>query len=110
MNEEFKQIIEKYNDEIKSMFSEISELIKESVTVEVQEILWAKLPSFYVGKNFVRLIPFKDHLNIEAEEIQTYSSELSSFKITPKGMLQIYVGQELPKKTLIKIFGETLNK
>ncbi|WP_455715412.1 DUF1801 domain-containing protein [Anaerosporobacter sp.] len=110
MNIEFIQVIEKYNDEIKTMFSEISEIIKESVSVEVQEILWAKLPSFYVGNNFVRLIPFKDHLNIEAEEIQTYTSELSSYKITPKGMLQIYIGQDIPKDILLKAFRGTMIK
>lgn len=108
MNIEFEQLIEKYNDDIKSMFLQMSELIGNSVLVQVEEKLWAKLPSFYVGENFVRLIPFKDHLNIEAKEIITYQTELSGFKITPKGMLQIYVGQEIPKEILEKVFNETL--
>lgn len=108
MNIEFEQLIEKYNDEIKSMFRQISELVEESITVEVESELWAKLPSFYVGENFVRIIPFKDHVNIEAKEIVTYQSELSGFKITPKGMLQIYLGQEIPKEILEKVFNETL--
>lgn len=108
MNIEFEQLIEKYNDEIKSMFHQISELVGDSVSVEIEEKLWAKLPSFYVGENFVRIIPFKDHLNIEAKEIVTYKSELPFFKITPKGMLQIFLGQEIPKEILGKVFNETL--
>lgn len=108
MNIEFEQLIANHNDEIKNMFLLVSELVRDSVSVEVKEKLWAKLPSFYVGENFVRLIPFKDHLNIEAKEIVTYKSELSGFKITPKGMLQIFLGQELPKEILGKVFNETL--
>lgn len=108
MNIEFEQLIANHNDEIKRMFVQISELVGDSVSVEVQEKLWAKLPSFYVGENFVRLIPFKDHLNIEAKEVVTYKSELSGFKITPKGMLQIYLGQGIPKEILGKVFNKTL--
>lgn len=108
MNIEFEQLIANHNDEIKNMFLLVSELVRDSVSVEVKEKLWAKLPSFYVGENFVRLIPFKDHLNIEAKGIVTYKSELSGFNITPKGMLQIFLGQELPKEILGKVFNETL--
>lgn len=108
MNLEFEQLITTHNDEIKNMFCQISELIKDSVSVEVEEILWAGLPSFYVGENFVRIIPFKDHLNIEAKEIVTYKSELLGFKITPKGMLQIFSGQEIPQEILGKVFNKTL--
>lgn len=108
MNIEFEQLIANYNDEIKSMFLQVSELVGDSVSVEIEEKLWAKLPSFYVGENFVRLIPFKDHLNIEAKEIVTYKSELAGFKITPKGMLQIYLGQEIPEEILRNVFNETL--
>ena len=108
MNIEFEQLIAIHNDEIKNMFCQISKLIKDSVSVEIEEKLWAKLPSFYVGENFVRIIPFKDHLNIEAKEIITYKSELSGFKITPKGMLQIFLGQEIPKEILGKVFNKTL--
>lgn len=42
-------------------------MIFDSVSCELEEVLWAKLPSYYVGKSFVRLIPFKDHINIEAQ-------------------------------------------
>ena len=31
--------------------------------------MWAKLPTYYVGESFVRLIPFKDHINIEAKAV-----------------------------------------
>ena len=29
---------------------------------------WAMIPSYYYGERFVRIIPFKDHINVEAEE------------------------------------------
>ena len=55
----------------------------------------------------MRLIPFKDHINVEANAIIQHKDELSDYKITPKGMLQIYVRQELPADVLKTIFAET---
>lgn len=57
----------------------------------MKEKLWAKLPSYYIEDKFIRLIPFKDHINIEAKSILQYKKELKEFKITLKGMLQIYI-------------------
>lgn len=34
--------------------------------------------------------------------------ELKQFKITPKGMLQIYINQNIPSSVLQTIFKETL--
>lgn len=31
-----------------------------------QRIEWAKLPSYYCGEKFIRIIPFKDHINIKS--------------------------------------------
>ena len=56
----------------------------------------------------MRLIPFKDHINIEAEAVNQHREELADYKITPKGMLQIYVKREIPYEALKQIFAETL--
>jgi len=56
----------------------------------------------------VRLIPFKDHINIEAQAVIQHKEELSGYKITPKGMLQIYLNQDIPTNALKKIFAESL--
>ncbi len=70
--------------------------------------MWAKLPSYYAGESFVRLIPFKDHINIEAHAVVQHKEELTGYKITPKGMLQIYLKQGIPYEVLKQIFTETL--
>lgn len=70
--------------------------------------MWAKLPTYSVGESFVRLIPFKDHINIEAKAVLANAEMLSGYKITPKGMLQIFLKQEIPTDVLKKIFTETL--
>lgn len=108
MNEQVKEYIEKYPSEIIALFSELRQLIFDSIASEPNETLWAKLPSYYVGENFVRLIPFKDHINIEARAIAEHKEELTGYKITPKGMLQIFVNQEIPTDILKGIFAETL--
>lgn len=55
--------IDKYPSEIIDMYNNIRQVIIESASCEPKETLWAKLPSYYVGESFVRLIPFKDQLN-----------------------------------------------
>ena len=108
MNEQVKEYIDKYPSEIIDMFNDLRKLIFDSVSCELEEILWAKIPSYYVGESFVRLIPFKDHINIEAQSVIQYKDELAGYKITPRGMLQIYLEQDIPYDVLKQIFAETL--
>lgn len=108
MNTEIHSYIEKYSIEIQELFTELSKLISESVSCEIEEKLWAKLPSYYVGNRFIRFIPFKDHINIESSSIMKYKNDLKGFKITPKGMLQIYMNENIPSDILRIIFKETL--
>jgi uncharacterized protein YdhG (YjbR/CyaY superfamily) len=108
MKEEIQDYISQYNEEIQMYFTEIRKLVIKSVECDINEKLWAKLPSFYVGDKFVRIIPFRDHINIEAVAIQKYSQQLSQFRMTPKGMLQIYLNQDIPDNVLQIIFYETL--
>ncbi len=108
MNEQIKTYLEKYPEEITEMFGKLRQLIYESAAEAPEETMWAKLPTYSVGGKFVRLIPFKDHINIEASAIITHKDELSDYKITPKGMLQIFVKQSVPTEVLSRVFAETL--
>lgn len=110
MNEQVKEYIEKYSSEIIDMFNELRKLIFDSVSCEPEETLWAKLPSYYVGESFVRLIPFKDHINVEAKAVNQYTEELIDYKITPKGMVQIFLNQGIPDEIMKQIFAETLGR
>lgn len=108
MNEQVKDYIDKYPSEIIDMYNNLRQMILDSVSCEPTETLWAKLPSYYIGDSFVRLIPFKDHINIEAQAVISHEEELAGYKITPKGMLQIYLKQDIPYEVLKRIFAETL--
>lgn len=109
MNEQVKDCIDKYPSEIIDMYNNLRKLIFESVSCEPEETVWAKLPSYYVGESFVRLIPFKDHINIEAQAVNHHKEELAGYKITPKGMLQIYLKQDIQYEVLKQIFTETFD-
>lgn len=109
MDQDVKEYLDKYTAGVKELYTELRTLIYDSVSYEIQEKLWAKLPSYYVGETFVRLIPFKDHINIEASAVVSHKEELRGYKITPKGMLQIYLKQSIPSNVLQKIIKETLN-
>ena len=108
MNIDVKEHIDKYSVEMKELYMKLRTIIYDSISWEIEEKLWAKLPSYYVGDAFVRLIPFKDHINIEASAVIQHKEELSGCKITPKGMLQIYQHQNIPSDILQQIFRETL--
>ncbi|MBD5114228.1 MAG: DUF1801 domain-containing protein [Ruminococcaceae bacterium] len=110
MNTDVKNYIEKFSDDVKNLFSELRTLIFDSVDKEIEEKLWAKIPSYYVNENFIRLISFKDHINVEAKSIEHHKEELKGYKLTPKGMLQIYLGQDIPSEALKQIFTETLSE
>ena len=103
MNQTIAEKIIRFSSEVREMFSQLRQLIY-SVEPTVEEKLWAGLPSYYVGKEFVRLIPFKDHINIEVSIDTNCREQLSQYKFSPKGMLQIYIGQEIPSEVLLKIF------
>ena len=108
MNEQVKEYIDKYPNNIIEMYNTLRKLIFDSVSSEPQETMWAILPTYYVGESFVRLIPFKDHINIEAKAVLANTEMLSGYKVTPKGMLQIFLKQDIPADVLRKIFVETL--
>jgi len=109
MHEQVKEYLGKYPDEIKDLFCTIRHIVLESAPSEPQEMLWAKLPSYYVGESFVRLIPFQDHINIEAKAVSVYRNVLSGYRITPKGMVQIFLKQDVPVEALKQIFAETFS-
>lgn len=108
MNKQVREYIDKYPSDIIDMYNILRKLIFDSVPSEPQEIMWARLPSYCVGESFVRLIPFKDHINIEAKAVSANTEMLSGYKVTPKGMLQIFLKQDIPADALKKIFIETL--
>ena len=107
MNERVKEYLSTYPDDIVDLFHRLRQIVWDCALSEPQETLWARLPSYYVGEAFIRPIPFKDHINIESAAIPGYRDALHGCKITPKGMLQICLKQELPTDVLHHVFSET---
>lgn len=106
MQEEILDYLDKFEDDTKERFIMIYKILCESTVETINERLWAKLPSYYVGDKFVRIIPFKDHLNLEAKTISLHMDELREYKITRKGMLQIFHNENIPYELLKVIFNE----
>lgn len=108
MVEDIRNYLDKFEEKAQKQFTILYELVYESTSESIKEKLWAGLPSFYVDKNFVRIILFKDHINVEAKAVLTHKEELKEYKITPKGMLQIFENQLIPNELLKVIFKESL--
>ena len=107
MNEQVKEYLDKYTDDIRALYHDIRRLLMEMQPIP-EERLWAKMPSYYVGEAYVRLIPFQDHINIEAKAIPQFMQKLGDYKVTPKGMLQIYLKDKIPFEALKSVFEATL--
>ena len=107
MNDMISQKLSAYPTSIKDLFIQIRSLIYE-VDDKVEEKLWAKLPSYYKGDKFIRLIPFKNHINIEASSIKNHRELFTEYEITPKGMLKVFLNQDLPVDELKKVFSLTI--
>ncbi|MDD4532729.1 MAG: DUF5655 domain-containing protein [Bacilli bacterium] len=101
------QKLSTYPASVKDLFIQIRFLIYE-VDDKVEEKLWAKLPSYYRGDKFIRLIPFKNHINIEASSIKNHRELFTEYEITPKGMLKAFLNQDLPVDELKKVFSLTI--
>ena len=106
MTQEIEKYLERYPEEIVQLFMQIRDIIFSIEDISVEEKMWAKLPSYYFGEKFVRIIPFKDHINIEADGLAWHTSELEGFKFTPKGMLQIQINQEISFDVLKSVFAD----
>lgn len=111
--------MEKKNDEVTAYFMKfgfekaarlesIRALIHEIVP-EIQEKLWTGVPYFFTKKASIIIRVFGDHINFNARDVVKYCNELSAYKITPKGMLQIYDNQEIPRDALRKIIYSSMN-
>lgn len=75
MNEQVKINIENYPTAIVDKFMALRQLIFDCSNSQVEETLWAKMPTYKVKESLVRLIPFKDHINVEAQGIFNYKHQ-----------------------------------
>ena len=104
MPQEIEQYLKKYPEEIVMLFSKIRDVIYSIESIIIEEKMWAKLPSYYYKEKFIRIIPFKDHINIEAEGLVRHINDFNGCKFTPKGMLQIRTNQVIDCERLNKVF------
>lgn len=107
MDKAVETYLDKFEQDIRELFNDLRNVVFVSANEPVEEKLWAKLPSYYVGDCFVRLIPFKDHINIEAAGLARFISNLNAHRFTPKGMLQLKATESIPREVLLKAFHET---
>lgn len=109
MNEQVKEYLEKYPEGVREIFLKIRQILFECAP-GAREETWARMPSYYIGERFVRLIAFKDHINVEVGSATVDKAAFAGYKITPKGMIQIFVGQDIPRDALRALFCAALKE
>lgn len=108
ISQEITEYFEKYEPEKIERLETIRALI-HTKNSEVNEKMWTRVPCFYIGKESIVIRVFGDHINFIADTVTEYKNELSQYKITPRGMLQIFDDQDLPLDTLKKIISDLWN-
>lgn len=103
-SQEITEYIAKYDVSKKERIDNIRNLIHEIIP-DIGEKMWTKVPCLYLDKRSIVIRVFDDHINFIADTVIHYKEELRDYKITPKGMLQIYDKQDLPLETLRRIIG-----
>lgn len=110
MNYEITQLFEKYPQEIAALCFAVRDVIYALPQLDIEEKLWARMPSYYCGSRFVRIIPFKNHVNIEASGFALYQKAFEGYSFTPKGMLQLFPTQCFDPLLLQLVFQDTLQE
>ena len=102
----------KFNSDVTNYFYKFSEKtsrleeIRRLIHLEipdVEEKIWSGVPCFYTEGKHILIRAFDDHINFITDNVFDYKETLLDYKITPKGMLQIYDEQKLPLAELSKI-------
>ncbi len=52
MNEDILEYTKKHSDDIQKRFMDLRNLILQSIPCEIEEKLWVKIPSYYVGEKY----------------------------------------------------------
>ena len=110
MNEEITQFFEKYPQEISDLCFAVREVIYALPQLKIEEKMWAKMPSYYCSSRFIRIIPFKNHVNIEASGFALHKEAFEGCTFTPKGMLQLFPKQKMDLQLLRLAFLDTLKE
>ena len=63
MNKKIESLLNDKPREIRNLFTEVEGILSGCMEGDVEVKLWSKMPSYYRGENFVRIIPFNDHIN-----------------------------------------------
>lgn len=108
-DQRIEEKLDKLSTVIKDMFLHLKKIVYDACPTAIEK-MWAGLPSYYSKDQFVRLIPFKDHINVEAVTLVDFKTELNGYKFTPKNMLSIFVGETIPETILFKVFYTTLSE
>ena len=94
LNKEVTEYFAKYDNKFERL-EEIRKMIHTSIP-SVDEKLWWKVPCFYTEEKNIVIRVFQNHINFITDNVLEYKEQLHDYKITTKGMLQIFDEQELP--------------
>jgi len=108
MDDRYALILARHDVLTSTRFRAVAAIIEGLGIPDLEFGVWAGLPSFFAGARCVRVIPFKDHLNVESENVVAHAEDFVGCRMTPKGMLQIDHDAPLPADALNRLFAESL--
>ncbi len=107
MNNEIQNFLKKYPVEIQDIFYTLRNIIY-SLSLDIKEKMFINLPSYYYGDKFVRIIPFKEYVNIQALGFALNEKDFEGYTFSPKGMIQITPNDTINEEKFKKAFKDSL--
>ncbi len=108
MDDRYASVLAKHDAPTSARFRAVAAILEGLGIPGLDFRVWAGLPSFYAGERFVRVIPFKDHLNVQTAGVLGHAEDFVGCRLTPKGMLQIAHDAPLPAEALRRLFADAL--
>lgn len=99
--------IESYINPFPSLIQErYHQLVELLVSIEptLLPYIWAGVPTFQKDNHYVRFILFKDHININTSLGISVNELKPNYKITPKGMVQVFTHEPLDLTWMALLF------
>jgi hypothetical protein len=103
MSKDVLMYVSAFPTPIQSRYEQLRQLLFQ-VEPNIEPYLWAGVPTFQTTNRFVRFILFKDHININTSLGISILELKPPYKVTPKGMVQLFLSDILEEAWLVELF------
>lgn len=103
MSKDVLMYVSAFPNQIQSRYDQLRQLLSQ-IEPNIEPYLWAGVPTFQTTNRYVRFILFKDHININTSLGISVLELKPPYKVTPKGLVQLFLTDTLDEVWLLELF------